>query len=102
MWLWGSMLTDGPPAGSFHGPGTVVRLSELGGASCLDSRLEELRGRTVLIATRDQLTAALALIELDGVAQRIVLCPPDLAAAHFPAVIRTAGAVAWVRDPAVP
>jgi acyl-CoA synthetase (AMP-forming)/AMP-acid ligase II len=42
------------------------------------------------------------LIELDGVAQRIVLCPPDLAAAHFPGVIDTAGATAWVRDSAVP
>lgn len=109
MWLWGSMLADGlahgssvPPAGSFQGPGTVVRLSELAGASCLDSRLEELRGRSVLIATRDQLTAALALIELDGVAQRIVLCPPDLAPAHFPGVIGTAGVNAWVCDSAVP
>jgi acyl-coenzyme A synthetase/AMP-(fatty) acid ligase len=102
MWLWGSMLTDGPPVGSFHSPGAVVRLADLAGASCLGGRLEELRGRTVLIATRDQLTAALALIELDGVAQRIVLCPPDLASSHFPAVIEMAGAVAWVRDAAVP
>jgi acyl-coenzyme A synthetase/AMP-(fatty) acid ligase len=126
MWLWGTMLTDGLshgpsdragsdraasegipsgdrlPAGAFHGPGTVVRLSELAGASCLGGQLEQLRGRTVLIATRDQLTAALALIELDGVAQRIVLCPPDLAAAHFPGVIETSGATAWVGDFAVP
>jgi acyl-coenzyme A synthetase/AMP-(fatty) acid ligase len=102
MWLWGSMLANGPPAGSFHGAGGAVRLAELAGASCLDGRLEDLRGRTVLIATRDQLTAALALMELDGVAQRLVLCPPDLAEAHFPAVIGTAGAVAWVRDAAVP
>jgi len=64
--------------------------------------LDELRGRTVLVATRDQLTAALALIELDGLAQRIVLCPPDLAVAHFPGVIGTAGVSAWVRDCAVP
>lgn len=102
MWLWGSMLADGLPAGSFHSPGAAVRLAELAGASSLGGRLEELRGRTVLIATRDQLTAALALIELDGVAQRIVLCPPDLASAHFPAVIETAGALAWVRDAAIP
>ncbi|HEY6922222.1 MAG TPA: class I adenylate-forming enzyme family protein [Steroidobacteraceae bacterium] len=102
MWLWGSMLTGGPPVGSFSGPGTAVRLSDLAGASCLAGRLEELRGRTVLIATRDQLTAALTLIELDGVAQRVVLCPPDLAAAHFPGVIGTAGVNAWVRDSAVP
>ena len=102
MWLWGSMLKDGPPAGSFHGSGAVVRLAELDGASCLGGRLEELRGRTVLIAVRDQLTAALLLVELDGVAQRIVLCPPDLAAAHFPPVIATAAADAWVRDAGIP
>jgi acyl-coenzyme A synthetase/AMP-(fatty) acid ligase len=103
MWLWGAMCADGKlPAGAFHGTGTVVRLAALAEASSLGGRLEELRGRTVLIATRDQLTAALALIELDGVAKRIVLCPPDLAAAHFPAVIETSGADAWVRDDAVP
>ena len=103
MWLWGAMCADGQvPAGAFHGSTTVVRLAALTGASSLDGRLEELRGRTVLIATKDQLTAALALIELDGVARRIVLCPPDLAAAYFPGVIETAGADAWVRDDAVP
>jgi acyl-coenzyme A synthetase/AMP-(fatty) acid ligase len=102
MWLWGSMLANGPSGGSFYSPGNVVRLSELSAASIFGGRLEELRGRTVLLATRDQLSAALALIELDGVAQRIVLCPPDLAAAHFPAVIATSGAQAWVRDAEVP
>jgi acyl-coenzyme A synthetase/AMP-(fatty) acid ligase len=103
MWLWGAMCADGQlPVGAFHGSGTVVRLAALASASSLGGRLEELRGRTVLIATRDQLTAALALIELDGVAERIVLCPPDLAAAHFPAVIQTSEADAWVRDDAVP
>jgi acyl-coenzyme A synthetase/AMP-(fatty) acid ligase len=80
----------------------VIHLAQLADASCLGGRLEELRGRTVLIATREQLTAALALVELDGVAQRVVLCPPDLAAAHFPGVIQTAGADAWVRDAGVP
>jgi acyl-coenzyme A synthetase/AMP-(fatty) acid ligase len=90
------------PAGSFHSVDTVIKLAELAQASSLGGRLEELRGRSVLIATKDQLTAALALIELDGVAQRIVLCPPDLSAGHFPAVIASAGADAWVRDAAVP
>jgi acyl-coenzyme A synthetase/AMP-(fatty) acid ligase len=103
MWLWGAMCADGQlPAGAFHGSGTVVRLAALATASSLGGQLEDLRGRAVLIATKDQLTAALALIELDGVAQRIVLCPPDLAEAHFPAVIQTSGADAWVRDDAVP
>jgi acyl-CoA synthetase (AMP-forming)/AMP-acid ligase II len=103
MWLWGAMCAAGQlPAGVFHGASTALPLAELAGASALGGRLEDFRGRTVLIAAKDQLTAALALIELDGVAQRIVLCPPDLAPAHFPVVIQTSGAVAWVRDAAVP
>jgi acyl-CoA synthetase (AMP-forming)/AMP-acid ligase II len=103
MWLWGSMCADGQlPSGSFHSSGAVLRLAELAVASSLGGHLEALRGRTVLIATRDQLAAAVALIELDGVARRIVLCPPDLAENHFKAVIDTAGAVAWVRDAGVP
>ena len=51
---------------------------------------------------KSQLTAALALIELDGVARRMVLCPPDLAPEHLPGVIRAAGADACVRDAAGP
>jgi acyl-CoA synthetase (AMP-forming)/AMP-acid ligase II len=103
MWLWGAMCAEGQlPAGVFHSSSTALRLAELAGASALGGRLEDFRGRAVLIAAKDQLTAALALIELDGVAQRIVLCPPDLAPGHFPAVIQTSGAVAWVRDAGVP
>ena len=103
MWLWGAMRADGRlPAGAFHGSAAVVPLAALNSASFLGGRLEELRGRTVLVATGNQLTAALALLELDGVARRIVLCPPDLAAAYFPGVIETSGADAWVRDEGVP
>jgi acyl-coenzyme A synthetase/AMP-(fatty) acid ligase len=51
----------------------------------------------VLLA-KDQLTAALALIELDGVARRMVLCPADVAPEHLPAVIQDAEADAWVGD----
>lgn len=103
MWLWGAMCADGQlPSGEFHSSSKTIRLAELAGASVLGGRLEDFRGSTALIAARDPLTAALALIELDGVAHRIVLCPPDLAASHFPAVIQTAGAVGWVRDAAVP
>ena len=102
MWLWGAMCTHGLPCGAFHSSSTQIPLAALAGASSLGADLESLRDRTVLLATRDQLTAALALIELDGVARRIVLCPPDLAAAHFPAVIQTASADSWVRDSGIP
>jgi acyl-coenzyme A synthetase/AMP-(fatty) acid ligase len=96
--LWESINARGVPRGSLHGTRGVVALAELAHASGLGGRLEELRGRSVLLATQDQLTAALALLELDGVARRLVLCAPDLAAQHLPGVIRDAQADACVRD----
>ena len=102
MWLWEAMCAHGLPCGTFHNSSTRIALADLAGASSLGGKLESLRDRTVLIATRDPLTAALALIELDGVVRRLVLCPPDLAAAHFPAVIQTACVDSWVRDSGIP
>jgi acyl-coenzyme A synthetase/AMP-(fatty) acid ligase len=57
----------------------------------LGARLGELAGRSVLVATRDQIAAALAFIALDGIARRLVVCTPDLAAEHLPAVVASAG-----------
>ena len=56
----------------------------------LGGRAAELAGRSVLVATRDQLAAALALIELDGVARRLILCTPDVTPEHLPAVVAKA------------
>jgi acyl-coenzyme A synthetase/AMP-(fatty) acid ligase len=64
----------------------------------LHGRVAELAGRSVLIATRDQFAAALALIELDGIARRLVICTPDLPSEHLPAVIAKAGVDAIVSD----
>jgi acyl-coenzyme A synthetase/AMP-(fatty) acid ligase len=50
----------------------------------------DLRDRSVLIAPEEQLTAALILIELDGVARRIVLCPPGLTDEHLTGIVRQA------------
>jgi acyl-coenzyme A synthetase/AMP-(fatty) acid ligase len=68
-----------------------VVLGELAHGSGLDIDLVQLQGRSVLVATRDQLTAALALIELDGVARRLTLVPPDVPREQLPAVIADAG-----------
>jgi acyl-coenzyme A synthetase/AMP-(fatty) acid ligase len=73
-----------------HGLAMSVALADLAHGTSLGGRLPELAGRSVLVATGDQLTAALALIELDGVARRLVLCPPDLSAEHLPVVIAEA------------
>jgi len=48
-------------------------------------------GRQVLLLCDDQLTAATGLIELDGVADSILICPPDLKHDYLLAVSRAAG-----------
>ncbi len=73
-----------------HGRATSVALGDLAHGTSLGGRLPGLGGRSVLVATGDQLTAALALIELDGVVRRLILCPPDLAREHLPRVIAEA------------
>jgi acyl-CoA synthetase (AMP-forming)/AMP-acid ligase II len=84
--------------GALIGPTRSVPLASLARTSCLAGRLEALRGRSVVVAIRDQLTAAIALLELDGIARRMVLCTPDLSSAHLPHVVRSAQADAWLGD----
>ena len=91
-----------PPEGTLFGRDATIQLDELAQRSLLGSRLEALRGRCVLLAVRDQLSAALALLELDGVARRLVLCPPDLPTEHLPHVVGTSGAEGWVGDASCP
>jgi acyl-CoA synthetase (AMP-forming)/AMP-acid ligase II len=67
-----------------------VSLAALARGSSLGRPLGELRGRSVLLATRDQLPTALALIELDGIARRVVVCPSDVASVHLRGVMVTA------------
>src|SRR5271156_5049217 len=77
-------------------------LRNLAWGSSLAGGLEQLRGRSVLIATRDQLTAGLAFIELDGIARRLILCPADLPRELLPSVIAIAEVDAIVSNEAAP
>jgi hypothetical protein len=77
---------------------TEIRLDELKETSSLGGGPEQPRGQSVLLATRNQLTSALALIELDGIARRLVLCPPGVRDAQLPFIIDAAGADAIVTD----
>jgi acyl-coenzyme A synthetase/AMP-(fatty) acid ligase len=97
--LWNSMASSGAAiSGKFHGRGASVALEELAAGSTFGSALESLRGRSVLIATREQLPTALALIELDGVARRMVLCTPDLTPEQLAGVAATAQADSIVME----
>jgi len=96
--LWESINAASSPAGRLYGIDQHIPLADLANATSLGGRLEELRDQSVVVLARDQLTAALALIELDGVARRMVLCPPDLKPEHLPAVMEDAEADACVID----
>jgi acyl-coenzyme A synthetase/AMP-(fatty) acid ligase len=90
-------LRDG--AGRFMwDPKARVALSDLWSGTGLGGRLPELSGRSVLLTPQDQLAAAVAMIELDGVVRRMIICPPDLSAEHLPKVIGRAGVDAIVSD----
>src|SRR5215472_13960080 len=73
-----------------NGPDAQVPLGALAQGSSLDVDVARLADQSVLIATRDQLTTALALIELDGVARRLTLLPPDFPRGHVPAIVAKA------------
>jgi acyl-coenzyme A synthetase/AMP-(fatty) acid ligase len=97
--LWNSITAEsGPIRGGFHGRDASLALRELAQGSVFGASLELLRGRSVLLATREQLPTAIALIELDGVARRMVLCTPDLSPEQLAAVAVTAEAECIVLD----
>jgi acyl-coenzyme A synthetase/AMP-(fatty) acid ligase len=97
--LWESFArTAFTSGGQLWASDTAVALPELAAGSALGARLGDLRGRSVLLWTSDQITAALALIEIDGVARRLVLCPPDADPAHVPYVVATADVDVVITD----
>jgi acyl-CoA synthetase (AMP-forming)/AMP-acid ligase II len=66
--------------------------------TCLKGRLAELAGRSVLLAVTGQFLAGLVMLEVDGIARRMLLCPPDLNTDHLQAVIEDAEIDAVVTD----
>src|SRR6202045_407492 len=87
--LWGRTISDARQ---------VVSLTDILGETCLADRLGELSRGSVLLAVEDQLTSALAMTEIDGVARRMLLCPPDLNPDHVETLIDDAGIDAGVTD----
>src|SRR5450755_4482622 len=76
----------------------VVSLTDILGETCLADRLGELSGRSVLLAVTDQLISGIAMTELDGVARRMLLCPPNLDADHVKTLIEDAEIDAVITD----
>src|SRR6202051_843256 len=91
-------IADAAPERFFWDRAARLCVNRLARGTGLGGRLAELAGRSVVVATSSQLTPALTLIELDGVARRLTILPPDTAADHLGALIAGAEADAVVID----
>jgi acyl-coenzyme A synthetase/AMP-(fatty) acid ligase len=58
--------------------------------TCISGGAQQLSGRSILLAASEQLLSALAMIEIDGVASRMLLCPPDVNPDHVTQLIEQA------------
>src|SRR5579864_4392200 len=76
----------------------VASLTDIAGQTCLNGGLAALSGRSVLLAASSQFRSALAMLEIDGVARRMLLCPPDLNDNHIQALVADAEIDAIVTD----
>jgi acyl-coenzyme A synthetase/AMP-(fatty) acid ligase len=97
--LWSSIIAAGNLSSRILvGLDSKASWDELVHGSVLESSIAELRGKSVLLATIDQFRASAALIELDGIARRIVLFPPDVPREHLAYVAKTADADVLITD----
>lgn len=81
-------------------PSAALRGRDIGASTIFASRRRELAGKSVLIGAQSQFVAARALIELDGLAARLVICPPDFSPGRLASVISQAEVDAIVSDAA--
>jgi acyl-coenzyme A synthetase/AMP-(fatty) acid ligase len=81
-------------------PDACVSFEELSRGNPLSVPPVLLSGAAVLVRTRTQLAAALALVALDGVASRLVIAPSDLKDEDLADVIARAGLDTLVTDDA--
>jgi acyl-coenzyme A synthetase/AMP-(fatty) acid ligase len=65
----------------------AVALADLDKATSLDCDPDDIRGRSLVIWAEDQLSAAMALYEMDGAARRFVLCPPDVKPTQLASIV---------------
>src|ERR1700722_8475446 len=91
-------IADAEPERFFWDRAARLCVNHLPRGTSFGGRLAELADRSVVVATSSQLTSALTLIELDGVARRLTILPPDTAADHLGALNACAEADAVVID----
>jgi acyl-CoA synthetase (AMP-forming)/AMP-acid ligase II len=97
--LWERTAAAGlPPKRFVSDADHCFPLSQLIASSTLGAPLDAFSGKSVLIASQKQLPTVLALLQLDGIARRLLLCPPDLAPEHLSAIMAEAEIDAILSD----
>lgn len=96
----GALLRQaGPLAGrAFHGRDRDVSFADIAQGTMFGAADALLAGRNVLVTIADPLIGGLSLIELDGLAARIVVCAPGLHPDHRAEIARRAEAEIVVHD----
>ncbi len=92
------VAASAPETRAIRLPDRALSFADLLAATSLGGAFQALRRKRVVIASGDPLQIAAALLELDGWASRIVVCPPDLEARHLAAVVRDSEAQALLHD----
>ena len=90
------------PGGVLWGAKASVAVSNLPASSSLECHPSDLLGRSVLLATTDQLATALVLIQADGIADRIVICPPETPPKQFRLLAQKGGVDTVISDHELP
>ena len=99
--LWELIAAAGLPATRvLADPRRQTVLRDLRHGSTLSIAADGLRGRVVLLHARQQMAAALAMAELDGVAARLILAPPDLPPSQLSDAVAEAGVEVVLSDDA--
>jgi len=70
--------------------------------TCLDVAASSLDGASVMVWTSSPVEAAMALVELDGIARRLVLCPRGIGPDLLNYIVETAEADAVISDLSLP
>jgi acyl-coenzyme A synthetase/AMP-(fatty) acid ligase len=94
----GKALRASGEAGVLFARGVSFSWHDLLAGTVLSGHDHDFGGRSILIATTSQLHAAAALVELDGVARRVILYPPDLSLDHLGFVASCAAVDVIVSD----
>lgn len=96
--LWSSITSGGDTSSrTVVGAGRSASWGELAAASVDDWGVDA-HGRCVLLAMVDPFAGAAALVQLDGIARRMVLYPPDIPREYLTAIAESAGADVIVTD----